>query len=369
MESKLIKIEAKDYGLKETKAKEISKMFKPMLDKMEELESEFNQVMTLEISEDTCKIARKLRLQYRDVRIGTKAIHKDLKSFYLNGGRFVDGWKNAQLMASEGIEDKLLILEKHFEIQRENELAALEKKRLEEINPFLSDIQREYPPAGLELMPQDVWDNYFAGAKANFEAREAATKKAEEERIEEEKRIKEERIEQERKNEVARQENELHYNRLDQLREYYVFTPAEVRQDNLGKWGKERFDLLLVDLQKSKEDYEKKAKLEAEENQKKEREQQKEREQAKAKQDKIDAENTRLKEELKAKEQADRDRIAKEEKEAQSKLNASDKVKVEQLKTDLRAIRMSFKFKSKKNNLMFQGVVLLIDKIINYIEK
>ena len=59
----IVKINASEYGLTETKAKEIEAMFKPMLDKMVELEEEFNQIAGLEINEGTCYKARELRLK------------------------------------------------------------------------------------------------------------------------------------------------------------------------------------------------------------------------------------------------------------------------------------------------------------------
>ena len=107
----LVKINPSDYGLEEQKAKEISDMFKPMLDKMVDLEKRYNEVISLEIQPETCKKAKELRLEYVKVRTGTATIHKELKAFYLQGGRFVDGWKNAQLMASQGIEEKLINIE------------------------------------------------------------------------------------------------------------------------------------------------------------------------------------------------------------------------------------------------------------------
>lgn len=120
----LIKINASDYGLEETKAKEIAELFKPMLDTMESFEDEFNDILKLPLSLETCGKAKELRLKYVKVRTGTSKIHKDLKQFYLQGGRFVDGFKNAQVFASNSKETKLMEIENHFEIK--------EKKRLED---------------------------------------------------------------------------------------------------------------------------------------------------------------------------------------------------------------------------------------------
>lgn len=80
---KLLKIKAADYGLAETKAKEISKMFKPMLEKMEALEEKSNHILSLPMDPETCVLAKEVRLEYVKVRTGTATIHKELKAFYL----------------------------------------------------------------------------------------------------------------------------------------------------------------------------------------------------------------------------------------------------------------------------------------------
>ena len=176
----IVKIDSAQYGLTETKAKEIEAMFKPMLDKMVELEDEFNQIAGLEITEETCYKARELRLKYVKVRTGTANIHRELKAFYLNGGRFVDGWKNAQMFASQGIEEKLSAIENHYENLEKERIAALQEKRAGEIAKYEVD----YIPDNLGLMPDDVWSNFLLGTKTNYETRKEAEKKAEEERQE-----------------------------------------------------------------------------------------------------------------------------------------------------------------------------------------
>ena len=121
----LVKINAEDYGLTETKAKEIEQAFLPMLAKMTELESEFNDVVAKDVTIETVALAKSLRLKYVKIRTATAKIHKEMKAYYLAGGRAVDGWKNAQLMASLGNEKRLMEIEKHFEI--------MERERKEKI--------------------------------------------------------------------------------------------------------------------------------------------------------------------------------------------------------------------------------------------
>jgi len=177
--NEIVKVDASQYGLQEDKAKQISGMFTPMLDKMVELEKEYNKVAALEVSKESCIMAGKLRREYVKVRTGTAAIHKDLKSFYLNGGRFVDGWKNAQKMASEGIEEKLLQIEKHYERAELERVSILTRDRETELSKY----GVEYFPAKLGEMETEVWQAYLTGIITAYKAKIEAEKKAEEDRV------------------------------------------------------------------------------------------------------------------------------------------------------------------------------------------
>jgi len=176
MDKVILNIKASDFGLEESKAKQISDMFKPMLDKMEALEVEYNRIVNLPINKETTIQAGELRKQYVKVRTGTAAIHKDLKAFYLNGGRFVDGWKNTQLMASQGIEEKLSSIENYFVNLEKERIDKLQASRHAELSKFHDE--GVMLPGNLGSMADDVWSNYLTGAKTNFTARKAAEAKA-----------------------------------------------------------------------------------------------------------------------------------------------------------------------------------------------
>lgn len=186
----IVKINPAEYGLTETKAQEIEQMFRPMLEKMSELEKEYNDIIQLPINQTSCAMAKELRLKYVKVRTGTAAIHKDLKAFYLNGGRFVDGWKNAQLFASQGIEEKLESIENFYINQERERIAALETERRTLLLPY-----SEVMPQGLGQMDEQVFQNYLTGAKVAHDARIAAEQKAEADRLA---AIEADRIERER---------------------------------------------------------------------------------------------------------------------------------------------------------------------------
>jgi len=177
MEQTLVKIDPKQFGLEESKAADIAAQFQPMLDKMVELEKEYNEVIQLPI-EEAAKPAKELRLKYIKIRTGTAAIHKAQKEFYLAGGRFVDGWKNAQLFASQGIEDKLQSIEDYAANKERERIAALQEERQSALIEFeMLDVPN------LGSMADDVWKSFYIGAKTQYIARIEAERIAEEQRL------------------------------------------------------------------------------------------------------------------------------------------------------------------------------------------
>jgi len=179
-ETAVVKIDAKQYGLEETKAREIEAVFIPMINKMKELESEFNEVVVKPISKELCAEAKELRLKYVKVRTGTAKIHTEAKAFYLAGGRFVDGWKNAQLYASEGIEKRLKGIEDHYENLEKERIQKLKEEREAILIGYVGDLTG----FSLGVMSEDAWQNLLASSRHNRELRIAAEEKAELDRIE-----------------------------------------------------------------------------------------------------------------------------------------------------------------------------------------
>ena len=174
----IIKIEPADFGIDESRAAQVKAFFLPMLDKMEQLETELNTIKAASIvTPEVCKAARELRLKYKEVRCGTDKIHKELKSFYLNGGRFVDSWKNAQKAASEGRELELDRIERHFEIIEAERKAKLELERWSLLHDFVDpSVPKEvYNLAG---MTEEVFKNFLVGAKETCELKKEAEAKA-----------------------------------------------------------------------------------------------------------------------------------------------------------------------------------------------
>jgi len=218
MTTEIVKINASDYGLEETKAQEIKAMFVPMLNKMDELEVQYNDILKRPIDPETCQMASDLRKSYVKTRTGTDEIHKKLKAFYLNGGRFVDAFKNAQLFASGEKEKTLKAIEDHFENQEKERLEKLRTDRVELLKPYT-----EIEPLALGHMEQAVFDNLLIGFKDAYEKRIAAEKKAEEDRLAaiESERVRQENIRLE--NERLKKEAEEKEKALAIIIEIFVF--------------------------------------------------------------------------------------------------------------------------------------------------
>lgn len=233
----IIKVNPEEFGLTDETARNIKDQFQPMLDKMVALENEYNEVVSMPIEEkETQKLAKQLRAKYKEVRLKTAEIHKAQKSFYLNGGRFVDGWKNAQLFASQGKEEALENIEKYAEIMEKKHQAEMHEQRKNLILPYITEVEVNALP-NLGNMEDIVWDAFYQSRINVYESRMEAK------RLEEEKE--------------ARQkiEREMHESRKAMLMEYWHLLDAEVKTMNFSSMTVKYFYGLLSDMKKRKEDY------------------------------------------------------------------------------------------------------------------
>lgn len=342
----IVKIDPKEFGLEEIKAQQIAEQFKPMLDKMVELEKEFNEVIQKPITKETCKEAKELRLKYVKVRTGTAEIHKQQKAFYLAGGRFVDGWKNAQLFASQGIEEKLEAIEKHYENLERQRIEELKQQRIALLAPYAVE---NVDALGLGIMSEDVWNNFLTGTKANHEAKLAAEKKAEEERIAREKAEAEER-------EKIRQENERLKSEAEE-RERIL----QAERENAEKERK-----ALEEAQRKER--EAAERILSEEKKKAESEAKRIREEQEAKLAAERAEREKLEAELKAKQEAEAKAKAEAEAAAEAELAKGDNDKMNDFIFELEKLTTKYQFKSKKHKDIYVGANQLIEKTVNWIK-
>ena len=182
-----------DYGMDDNTAAQLKAVFMPMLDKMEELEIEFNEVVKKPITPEVSAEAKILLNKYVKTRTGTAKLHKDEKLLYLVKGRAVDGWKNAQLLAGNAKEAILETIVKHYENIEKARIAELDEAR----KNSLIKLGCEVFPADLGNMQAEVWAHYIKGISDAKTRQEAAEKKAELDRIEAERKAEADRLEKE----------------------------------------------------------------------------------------------------------------------------------------------------------------------------
>jgi len=271
-------IQATDFGVEPSKAQAIEAVFVPMVQMLKSFETQFDSILEeykKEVTEELVKKAKRLRLDIARVRIDTDKERKREKEFYLLGGRAVDGIANILKNAVVEKESVLSEIENHFENIKIKQLEAIREERINLLTPYDVDNIEQMQ---IGIMPQDVFDNFLAGVKKNYEDKKQAEIEAEIERIriEEEKRKEEERI---------RSEN------------------AKLKAE-----AEERDKLEKIRLQK-----------EAEERAKVEAEREKEREEARQKQAEIEA-----------KAKAEQEAREKLEKEAKERLEADLRKKIEE---------------------------------------
>lgn len=266
--SNLVEINHEEFGIEESKAKQIAEQFKPMLDKMQELELEFNEVSKLDIEDPvTSKKAKELRLKYVKVRTGTAEIHKTQKAFYLQAGRFVDGWKNAQLFASQGIEDKLESIEKYQENKEIERINNIQLERINIIKPYVENTDNLV----LSGMDDEVWEAYLTTKKNQYNDKIEAERVAEENRLAEIKRQEEEREAQRLENIRLKKEAEEREALILEERKKAEAEKEVIRLANEKKSQEERKKFERIQAEKLKIENELKAKKEQEEREEKQR--------------------------------------------------------------------------------------------------
>lgn len=347
--NELVKVDPKEYGLEENKAKEITTGLNIILEERKLLIDEFNDVSKLEITEENIPLFKELRLKIRNNRTkGIEPWHKVNKEFFLTGGRFVDAIKNKEILENQQMESKLMEAEKHFENLEKERVEKLTTERVEACTPYVEDESLILPDLG--AMPQNLWDNYIIGLKASYEAKIAAEKKAEEERIAAEKAEVERQKAIEEENAALKAEAEANAKQQEEERKERERL-AKIEADKQAKIEAERKEK----ERKEKEAYEaetKRLRLEAEAKLKAERE-----------------EKERIQKELEDKAEAERLAAEEAKKAEQAELNKGDKAKVQDLINDLNKLKEKYTFKSEKNKAMYGRVGILINKTVDYINK
>lgn len=202
--SELVNVDMKQFGLDESKAHAVKADFDAVLKIAVELEEDYNNIVSQEITPDIASKAKELRLKYVKVRTGIAKVHKERKAFYLSGGRAVDGLKNAYTHAVEGNEVRLKEIETHYERIEQERIEKLQAERVERLSAYVDDAEERE----LTKFADDEFEALLAMKKREHEERIEAERLAEEQRIAKEKAEAEERERIRKENERLKAEAE-----------------------------------------------------------------------------------------------------------------------------------------------------------------
>ena len=339
MTHELLKLEMPELqAIAKSKAEQIKSTFEPMAVMLSDFEESYNSIIQEaenEITRDVTMKAKRLRLDIGKVRIETGKKKDKAKEYLKLEDRAIMGVHNILVYAVKEKEDKLKEIENYFEIQEKKRLEKLQSDRAEQLSKYVEDAYER----DLAKFEEDEFQALLSMKKKEKEDRIAAEKKAEQERIAKEKAEAEER-------ERIRKENE-----------------------KLKAEAEERERLAKIEADKrAKEEAKRQAKAEAERKAQAEKERKaKEAYEAKLKAEREEKE--RIQRELEAKAEAERKTKAEEQARIEKELNKGDSHKVKDLVNDLKNLKTKYSFKSAKNKKMYEDVGLLIDKLINHIQK
>lgn len=302
-------VDPAEFGLDADKAAEVESVFLPVVTERDLLAENYAVITGQEITLKTTQQARDLRLKLVKLRTNTDRIHKAAKAFYLAGGRFVDAWKNKNVVVIEQMEEKLEDIELYF-VRIEMELQI---KLADERKELLSAFTTEFPE-NLGIMPQAVFDAYLTGLKVAHEAKLA-----------EEKRLEDERIEQER---IL----SLHKARKESILKLWQYVDPEIEYSNFGAMSDEKWAdtvAILAGRKKKQDDENERIRLDNEakriENERLQAEADKKAKELEVERKKVEAEKQKAEEAARIEREKAEAELAKQKAEAEAEAEKKDK--------------------------------------------
>lgn len=341
MTTEISKLNPAEFGLKEDQVATIEKAFMPKIIERNALSEMYETLIKSELSPELCMEAGSLRKKLVKVRTGIADIHRTQKAFYLAAGRFVDAWKNKETRPIEQMEEKLTSIEKYYENLEKERKNKLRDERIAELAKYEMDGSLML----LGEMKDEVWVNFLAGAKLQYEQKKEAERKAEEERLaaieaekrrQEEIRIENERLKKEREELERKQEAERRKMEAEKAKAEKDRREAEAKMLAQAKADRERIEAERIRAEQAEAEL--RQKREAEERARKE------------------AEERAIEEE--------RARIAAEK----ARAAAPDKIKLQQLASDIKNISMP-ELKTAEAQAILSAVKTLLSRVNDYLSE
>lgn len=233
MSNQEITLNPTEFGIDENRGLEIVNKFSPLQFEINAYNEQYKSILESELTEELTVKARDLRLKLKDIRTKqVNKIHKSEKDFYLQGGRFVDAWKNKLNTIIEVQEDKLQQIEDYF--------LNIEKQKIEDLRNSRWLRLKEYTdlePNDLGLMSEDIFNATLNGFIQIEKEKELEQKRIEEEKAEEERILK------------------LHNLRKEKTLPFFDFWNEEDKKQNLGIISESDFNTFFDRIQLNKKEF------------------------------------------------------------------------------------------------------------------
>lgn len=213
-------------GIDKTKAQTLLDKFTGYFDVAAEWERKTKEIIVTDISQVTeMKMAREARLFLGKKRIEVEKTRKILKEESLKEGQIIDSIARILKNLIEPIERELEGKEKFAELKKAEQLALLKSNRIEKIKQFSGDMNLEL--YNIELMPDDVFDQFYEGIKNTYNKKIEEEQMVELERIAKIKAVEEEQKRLKLENERLKREYEK---KQEELRLVNIAAEAEAKR-------------------------------------------------------------------------------------------------------------------------------------------
>lgn len=308
MTNQEITLNPTEFGIDENRGLEIVNKFSPLQFEINAYNEQYKSILESELTEELTIKARNLRLKLKEIRTKqVNKIHKSEKDFYLQGGRFVDAWKNKLNTIIEVQEEKLQQIEDYFLNIEKQKIEDLRNSRWLKLKEF-TDLE----PNDLGLMSEDIFNATLNGFIQIKKEKELEQKRIEEEKAEEERILK------------------LHNLRKEKTLPFFDFWNEEDKKQNLGIISESDFNIFFDRIKLNKKEFDKKQEEVRKENERLRLEAETKQKEIE-KQQKIEAEKLRKerleKEKLEAEIKANKIKLEKEE---QARKEEQERLRLEQ---------------------------------------
>ncbi len=174
----IVTLDVTQYGLKETKVKQIENLYLPMIKALNQVEGEYNKIISQKPTKEVSAQARRLRLIIVKMRTSADKEREKAKAESIRSNNAIQGAYNTLEYVILSKESTLKEIEDHFEIVEKQRIEKLQEDRSAELKKF--DV--EVIPQNLGEMEPDVYKMYLQGTETNYKNVLEAEAKAEKER-------------------------------------------------------------------------------------------------------------------------------------------------------------------------------------------